>query len=380
MLYGRNLLGRPAYQTLNRIELDKNRVLHNIRVIKRQHQGFGVMPVVKANAYGHGLLEVVSILNDADCGFLVVDSYYEAAQIRRLSKHPILVLGYIRPENAGLLDTKRCSFVIQDIAGLQAFGRLRKPVRVHMELNTGMNRLGLSRAEIEPYLQTLKKFPKLELEGVMTHLADADNETNDDFTQEQVKLFDQMVEEIRNAGFSPTYIHIAQTAGSTKVHSQYANAIRLGIGLYGINPLSPTDKHSKALTELLPVMELKSTIIKIIDLEPGDRVSYNGIFTAAHNMRIGVLPVGYYEGVPRELSNRGIFTSQDHDLPIVGRVCMNHTMVSLEHTDLQVGDEVTVISNDANRPNSVAGICKQYGLFSYVLLTSLANTTRRVIV
>lgn len=320
------------------------------------------------------------MLNDAYCPMLAVDGYFEAGKIRRITHHRILVLGYILPENVRLLDTKRCSFVVQDIAGLEAFARLNRRVRIHVEINTGMNRLGLQEDELEPYLEVLNLFPKLELEGIMTHLADADNELDDSFTARQVEQFDRQVEFILARGFTPQYIHIAQTAGSAKARSKHANSIRLGIGLYGINPLARHDAHFSDYTLLEPVLALKSTIIKVLNLEKGDRVSYNGTFTAPHAMRVGVLPVGYYEGVPRGLSNTGVATHGKDMLPIVGRVCMNHTMIDLGTTNLGQGDSVTLISVQPSDPNSVARLAAEHGLFPYNILTAVSSSVRREIV
>jgi alanine racemase len=270
--------------------------------------------------------------------------------------------------------------VVQDIAGLKALAELNKPVNIHMEVNTGMNRLGLNGPEINNYLDFLKKHPSLILEGVMTHLADADNEISDDYTNNQVELFDKTVGEVISAGFQPKYIHIAQTAGSAKAKSKFANSIRLGIGLYGINPLAEKDlKHSK-LKKLEPVLELKSTIIKCVYLKRGDRVSYNGIYTAPKAMRIGVLPIGYYEGIPRELSNKGIVNYGNKSLKIVGRVCMNHTMIDITGTDIKVNDVITIINSDQSMPNSVLKLCDSYGLFSYTLVTGLSSSVRRIVV
>jgi alanine racemase len=289
-------------------------------------------------------------------------------------------MGYSLPENAHLLDTKRCDFVVQDIAGLHAFGLLGKPVRVHVELDTGFNRLGLNEQELAPYLAVLKQYPKLVLDGVMSHLADADNELDDDYTVRQVRAFDAQVEQVMASGFSPKYIHLAQTAGSVKAQSVYANAIRLGIGTYGVTPLMPKDAKAPQLAGLQPVLTLTSTIIKVVDLKKGDAVSYNGTFVAPRAMKIGVLPLGYYEGIPRAVSNVGCVTYGRRVLPIVGRVCMNHTMIDLKDTKLQVGDKVTVISNDLSQPNSVAQLQAVHGLFPYTTLTGLSSSVRRNIV
>jgi alanine racemase len=368
------------YRTLNRIELSEEALLYNIDLIAKQHPGQMVIPVLKGNAYGHGLVEMARMLNYAQCPFVAVDGYFEAAKIRDISSSYILVMGYILPENLHLVDTKRCSFVVQDIAGLTAFSKLGRPIRIHMELNTGFNRLGLQPEEIPSYLATLKKYPNLKLEGVMTHLVDADNDLSDRFTVRQQKMFDAEVKEIFDAGFKPTMIHIAQTAGSPKIKSKYANTIRLGIGTYGINPLGPKDPKARKLSALKPVLELKSTIIKVIDLETGDFVGYNATFKAAGPMRIGVLPLGYYEGLPRELSNLGCVTRGRKVLPIVGRVCMNHTMIDLSGSKLKVGDEVTVISRSPEHQNSITRLRTEHGLFPYTVLTGLSSSVRRVIV
>jgi len=283
------------------------------------------------------------------------------------------------PENVPVLDTRRCSFVVQDLDVLAAFGTLHRPVKIHLEINTGMNRLGIAPGEVAVYLAALQKYPLLELEGVMTHLADADNELDDTYTHQQVRVFDDCVRDIQQAGFNPAYVHIAQTAGSTKAHSDYANALRLGIGLYGINPLHSSDARHDALEGLKPVLALTSTIVKVIDLKKGDKVSYNGTFTALRAMRIGVLPLGYYEGVPREFGNRGFVMHGDTALPIIGRVCMNHTMIDLGVTGTRVGDKVSVFADDANRPNAIIRVCNQYGLFPYEVLTRLSGSVRRAV-
>ena len=370
---------KKAYRTLNHITLKRASVLHNVSLVQGQHPQQAIIPVLKANAYGHGLKEIATILNDADCPFLAVDGYFEAGRIRFVTRHRLLVLGYILPENVPLLDTKRCSFVVQDVAAIQAFGVLGRHVRLHLEVNTGMNRLGIRRDEVSLFLEAIRRYPFLELEGVMTHLANADNPTDETSMQEQVRIFDACLEQIYAAGFQPKYIHIAQTAGSVKVKSRYANAVRFGIGLYGINPLPPDDPHYATLQELRPVLSLTSTIVKVIDLKKGDPVSYGGTFIAPKAMRIGVLPLGYYEGIPRSLSNKGSVTHGDVTLPIVGRVCMNHTMIDLRDAALAVGDAVTVFSDEPTMPNAVSRICSEHGLFPYVLLAKLSSSIRRSI-
>lgn len=370
---------RNTYKTLNIIEINKSNLINNYLLFQNLNPDKKIIPVLKSNAYGHGLRQVTTILNEIDCSFIAVDGYFEAHKIKYLTKHKILVMGYVLQDNAKLLDNKTCSYVIQDIESLISLANMKKKFNIHMEINSGMNRLGIKPSEIDSYLKVLSQYESLTLEGIMTHLYDADN-SNDTITKQQTEIFDSCVKHILKKGFNPKYIHIAQSAGSVKCKSIYANCIRVGIGLYGINPLSPVDKKYYLLNSLKPVLELKSTIIKIHNLKPKQKVSYNGIYQTKINQRIGVLPIGYYEWVPRELSNVGIFSNKKRLLPIRGRVCMNHTMIDLSNTKLKKGDSLTLISVDKNMPNSIENISKQYGMFSYSLLTSINETIRRVIV
>src|ERR1035437_4972920 len=197
------------YETLNVIEVSKDNILHNLSLLEHQHPDFDFVAVIKANAYGHGIRQVAKILNESKCTFLAVDGYFEAARIKEITNHKILVMGYILPANARLLDFKKCSFVVQDIDGLRAFAKMKHPVNIHIELNTGMNRLGLQPEELDEYLNVIKQSPNLTVEGIMTHLADADN-ADEGYTEMQTRLFDKLVEQILNYGVKPKYIQIAQ--------------------------------------------------------------------------------------------------------------------------------------------------------------------------
>ena len=368
------------FVTLNRIEINANRLISNYNIFKNINSNIQIIPVLKSNAYGHGLVQIAEILNNTDCELIAVDGYFEAAKIKDITNHKILVLGYIKPENYKILDIKKCSFVIQEANEIHELAKLNKKVNIHIELNTGMNRLGLNSSELNIYLKTLKKYPKIKLEGIMSHLSDSDNLKDKTFTDMQIKLFDELVEKILKHGFKPKYIHLSQTAGSVYVKSKYANASRIGIGLYGISPIDISNNISHIFNKLMPILELKSTIIKTINLKKGDKVSYNGTFVAKQPMKIGVLPIGYYEGIPRELSNCGRVTTKKYKLIIIGRICMNHLLIDLANTNLKVGDEITIISDNKYFPNSVNMICKKHNLFSYQLIAKLSENIRRIII
>ncbi|MBW3538547.1 alanine racemase [Candidatus Parcubacteria bacterium] len=368
-----------GFQTLNRLEVSRQAILNNFDLIQSLNPGQAVIPVLKSNAYGHGLAQVAEILRARRFPYLAVDGYFEALRVRQLSRQPVLVMGYINPANYRYMRCGEFTFVVHDVESIRALGETGQAVRIHLEVNTGMNRYGASPPDLPGLLSLIKAFPRLKLEGVMSHLADADNADNS-YTDEQLARFKAAVQHIAAAGFRPSLIHLAQTAGSTKVKPGWCNAVRLGIGLYGVNPLDRLDRHHSDLERLQPALALISTITKVTQLQKGDKVSYNGIFTAAGPTSIGALPLGYYEGVKRALSNRGCVKFKDECLPIIGRVCMNHTMIDLLGSGAKLGDEVTLISRNPIDRNSVESICRQHDLFSYELLTGLSPDVRRVIV
>lgn len=368
---------RP-YDVYNRIEVSRAALLGNLEFFRTQ-TGLQIIPVLKGNAYGHGIEQVASALKGQKLQYIAVDGYFEALKIRSVSRQNILVMGMIKPGNFPKLRLRGLTFVVQDKATIEALGKLQKRIKIHLELNTGMNRYGVTPDELDGYLKLIGHYPKLGLEGVMTHLADADG-TDERTIDDAVKLFDTSVKCIMAAGFRPSLFHVGQSAGSLRVRSRYANSARVGLGLYGVNPFSATHPLYDRCKELRPALTLMSTISKVQKLKPGDKVSYNYTFTAHKDMRIGILPLGYHEGVDRQLSNAGVVRIGKGFRPIVGRVCMNHTMVDISGADIDVGDEVVVYSNKARDANSIVSIAREHKLFPYTLLTDLSPDVRRYLI
>jgi len=366
------------YVTHNRIEVSQSALLHNASLFE-QLSGKPAIPVLKGNAYGHGVTLVAKALRGHAFPYIAVDGYFEALRIREVSRQPILIMGAILPENYAHLHYDNFAFVVHDEASIRALGNTGKHVKVHLEANTGMNRYGAQPDNIAALTRLILGYKNLVLEGVMSHLADSDGD-DPATVQAAVEQYDTSVEAVRAAGAQPTLFHIAQSAGSLRAQSRYANAFRLGVGLYGINPFPHEHKLHSQLKDLRPAMRLISTVTKVISLKKGDKVSYNYTFTAPKDMTIGVLPLGYYEGVHRALSNAGTVTINGKPAPIVGRICMNHTMISLDGLTVRVGDEVVVYSNNSADPNAIDTVAGEHGLFNYNLLTALSHDVRRTLV
>ena len=376
----KKLLGKfeKSFATHNRIEVSRGALLHNAELFERL-SGKQVIPVLKGNAYGHGIRQVAEALKGKKLAYIAVDGYFEALRVREVSKQPVLVMSAIKPENFKRLRYDNFAFVVQDAETVQALGATGKKVKVHIECNTGMNRYGASADGAVALARLIQKYKNLTLEGVMSHLADSDGDDPATINQ-AVADFDACVEQIRAAGANPTILHIAQTAGSVNSTSKHANAIRLGIGLYGINPFPRRHQKNAVLKNLKPAMRLVSTITKVTQLKKGDKVSYNYTFTASKAMTIGVLPLGYYEGLSRALSNAGVVKIGNKFTPIVGRVCMNHTIITLEGINAKVGDEVVVYSDSSKDSNAIDSIAAEHQLFNYALVTGLSSDVRRILV
>jgi alanine racemase len=374
------LIGKleKKYVTHNRIEVSRSALLSNLDLFA-DLSGLLAIPVLKGNAYGHSVALVAKALKGQDLPYIAVDGYFEALRIREVSSQPVLVMGAILPENYKRMKYDRFAFVVHDAISIHALGKTGKRIKVHLEANTGMNRYGARPDELVRLTKLILTYKNLTLEGVMSHLADSDGD-DPATVNVAVEQFDDCIDVIRKAGAKPTLFHVAQSAGSLKANSKYANAFRLGVGLYGVNPFPRNHKLHKKLQSLQPTLKLVSTITKIISLQEGDKVSYNYTFTAPKDMSIGVLPLGYYEGVNRALSNVGEVKVGKQFTPIVGRVCMNHTMINLDGLSAKVGNEVIVYSDDPIDGNSIDAIAYKHALFNYNLLTALSHDVRRILV
>jgi alanine racemase len=375
------MVSTATHKTQNWIEISQSNVTNNLEVFLGLSKF--VFPVIKSNAYSHGIKEIVTILDKTDCTMLVVDSFFEAIEAMEFSQKPILILGYTYFESITDLYYEQLSYAVDSVDALLTLEKLSKPIKVHIEINTGMNRCGFDIAQIEDILVALRLCQNIVVEGIFSHLADSDWSDNG-FTEIQTRRFDQVMEKFLENNIKPKYVHLGQSAGSTKVVSKYANGIRPGIGIYGFNPLSPSDANFAKLKSLELVLSLKSTIVKIIPIKAGKPVGYNCTFVASRDTRIGLIPFGYYEGLPRSLSNQGyisvLVNGQKQFLPIVGRVCMNFTMINLFDFEVKLGETIEIISDQNDDPNSVTNIAKIANTIPWEVLTNLkANIARRVV-
>jgi alanine racemase len=228
----------------------------------------------------------------------------------------------------------------------------------------------------------IKNAKNLLLEGICTHLADADNPKSDTFTSQQIKKFKKVLKMAEERGLSLKWKHISATAGAGKVFTKDFNMIRLGLGLYGESSLDTGDPKYKKykFNKLKPVLTFQSTLIDIKNLKKGECVSYGCTFTASKNMKIGIIPAGYYEGIDRELSNKGYVYYKNTPCRILGHVCMNLTVIDLSLVgNPQKWHEINVIGDDRKKKNCARWMADTCKTIPYVIWTHIAPTIRRII-
>ncbi len=371
---------RFPYEPLITIELSKSRLLHNLDEFRKLAPGRSIAPVLKSNAYGHGLFEIANILKDqAGIPFFVVDSYFEAVALRAHGiKTPLLIIGYTRPEMIVHSRLKKVSFTITNKETLQNILNTKNAIAVHLKIDTGMRRQGIPPEEIDEVIRLIKTHTHIHLEGICSHLSDADN-ANQFFSRNQILKWNKIVEKFKTQFSHIQHVHLSATDGHVFNNEIIATSSRLGLGLYGI-----TDNKTllQSLT-LKPVLEMKTSITGVKKVHKGETVGYGNSYTAATDVTVATIPVGYYEGLDRHLSNKGcvLVGEQRISCPIVGRVSMNITTIDVSKVDVRIGTEVVVISHDLLDPNSIPAIAKISGdSIPYEMAVKIPPHLKRVVV
>lgn len=370
---------RPTFAEIDLAALRENYATIRASVPSRA----AVLAVVKADAYGHGFLEICRELERQGVDAFGVAFLAEAIQLRKSGiDKPILLLGGIYPGQE-----KKCVgfnisttvFSLEQAKALDlAAGRLYRKALMHLKVDTGMGRLGIPYDQIPAILDALKLLPNIYLEGVVSHFASADelDESGQYFTRLQVERFEWVVQQIRRAKFAPRYLHIANSAGALLKDYPFCNLVRPGIALYGA---LPSDDFQGRLS-LHPVMRLKSKIAMLKWVEPGTPISYGRRFTASSRSLIASVPVGYADGYPRALTNKGEALVRGERVPVVGTVCMDWIMLDVTGLDgVRVGDEVLLMGDD-QQGNSIRAeeLAKWAGTIPYEILCGISKRVPRV--
>ncbi|MEY4704865.1 MAG: Alanine racemase [Nitrospirota bacterium] len=365
----------PTYATVNLAAL-----AHNLSCIKRYlPPACEIMAIVKANAYGHGAVRIAHALIRQGIGRFAVASLDEGIELRQAGLAvPIVVLGALFEEQLADLVAHRLTPVVSDEHILpslvKAVHSQPAPYPIHLKVETGMGRLGLSPEELLSLLDNPALRNPLQIEGVMTHLADADG-ADSAFTEEQLGAFRAILEQIRQRGLTLPLVHAANSAAIVRFADAHFSLVRPGIMLYGYHTLPA----SVPAPNLMPVLTLRTTIVQLRTIPQGKTVSYNGTFVAKRPTRIAVLPIGYADGYSRQLSNRGFVLIRGRRAPIIGLVCMDMTMVDVtDLAPLQIGETVTLIGQQGGESIWAGEVAGWIGTIPYEVLCGIGSRVPRL--
>lgn len=365
-------------------EIDLDAVLYNMEQMKNNiSSNTKIMGVIKADGYGHGAIMIGKELERLDYVFgYGVATAEEALSLRNADlKKPILVLGYTFPHCYKDLISNEIRFTVfksemlEGIANCAA--KLGKKAKIHIKVDTGMNRIGINPddAGLE-FIKEALSFDNIEIEGVFTHFARAD-ETDKTSVNGQIDQISQFLNRIeKELGLNVPVKHCSNSAGIIELREANMDVVRAGISLYG---LWPSNEVRRDIISLKPVLSLKSRIVYIKQVEKGTPISYGGTYVTKENTRIATIPIGYADGYPRGLSNKGYVLIHGKKAPILGRVCMDQFMVDVNNIPEAIeGDEVTLIGVDGKEQLTMEELGDISGRFNYELACGLSKRVPRV--
>lgn len=366
--------GRPTVA-----EVDLGALAFNYRQIKKRiPRGTEILAVVKADAYGHGALPVSLKLESLGVSYLGVAIAEEGIALRKGGvKTPILILGGIFQEEEEEILRKNLTPVIFDMDSLVRLSKMaakkRKKVNIHLKVDTGLGRLGIPFEQFPAFIAKVKGIPNVEVEGLLSHFSMTDRE--EDYSLMQWRRFQQALDMMQKEGFRVRYVHMANSANLI-LYPQFAGTmVRPGLMLYGAYPSTQMEKF----IPLKPVLTLKTRIHFIKTVPEGSRISYGGTYVAPRKSRIATLPVGYADGFHTRLSNQGEVLIRGRRAPVVGRVCMDLTMVDV--TDIpgaSKGDEALLIGRQGKEEITADELAKKIGSISYEVLCLIGKRVPRV--
>ncbi|MBL7085191.1 MAG: alanine racemase [Candidatus Omnitrophica bacterium] len=364
-------------------EIDLGAIKHNLGQIKkvigaRKRTAPKIMAVVKANAYGHGLIQVSRALQDLGIHYLGVASLDEAIALRREKiKLPVLVLGSILPEE---IDTALGCDVTLTICNKEVAQQLNskakaanKSVPVHIEVDTGMGRIGVWHEQAFNFVKILKRMKNIHLEGIYTHFASASRDNF--FTKYQLESFEALLKKLARENIQFTYRHAANSIALVDLKKSHFNLVRPGIIIYGMYPKRGFAK----ILKLKPVLSLKTKIVYLKDVPRGRSISYGRTYITEKATRIATLPIGYADGYGRILSNRACVLVKGQRAPVVGKVTMDQTMIDVGHIKrVKIGDRVVLIGRQRQACMRTEEIARVSKTIPYEIVCSITNRVPRV--
>ncbi|HXV77366.1 MAG TPA: alanine racemase [Candidatus Polarisedimenticolaceae bacterium] len=375
---------------LNWVEVDGDAVLSNLREFQRRlGDGVRLGAVVKSNAYGHGMLEVAALAREAGVRWLCVNNVDEAVELRSGGHHgPILVLGYVPYDRLSDVVEHGLRPVVanaETLARLETLASPESPLPVHLKLETGTHRQGISESDVVRIAGTIADSRVLQLEGISTHFANIEDSTDHSFAEAQIAAFERVGATLARAGIDVPIRHAACSAATLLFTRTHLDLVRVGISVYGLWPSKETyvslRERGKPALALRPALTWKTRVGQVKLVEEGSYIGYGCTYRVTRRSTIAVLPVGYHEGYDRGLSGVGYVLVHGRRAPIRGRVCMNMCMVDV--TDIPgvaLEDEVVLLGRQGEETIRAEQLADWCGTIAYEVVARINPSLARVVV
>jgi len=365
---------------LTRAEIDLTSLRYNYDGIRKKiGDSVAMMGIVKANAYGHGLVDIAHALSNYGIDYLGVGFLEEGITLRKEGiTIPILVLGgvlgsQIREFIQNNLEITVSSLELAERIEAEAQSQNKTRARVHLKIDTGMERIGVHSENALPFIERVCSMPHIDVVGIYSHLATADDRDKA-FTYYQIDRFESVLKKVKSLGIDIPHVHIANSGAVLDLPQTYYTMVRPGIMLYGIYPSRETTES----IPLRPVLSLKSKIVFIKEVAQGSSVSYGRKYFTSHRTRVATIPVGYGDGYCRRLSNNAEVLIHGKRFPVIGVVCMDQIMVDIGYEgNVHVGDDVILIGRENGEEISVWELTDKIGTVPYEFLTGIAARVPR---
>ncbi|PIS42100.1 MAG: alanine racemase [Candidatus Kerfeldbacteria bacterium CG08_land_8_20_14_0_20_40_16] len=369
------------------VEIEKDAIKHNLAVFQKVvGPHVKLMPIVKSNAYGHGMVGIAEIASDFGVDYLGVVNLAEALELRK--NHiltPILVLSYFDLGSIEEALENNIELTVYDRETVRKISeeakKLNKRARLHVKIDTGTARLGILAKEAAEFIDDIKDIKGIELVGIFTHFADSEN-ADWTYTNQQILEFKNLLFHLQKRNITIPLMHAACSAAALVSADTHFNLVRVGISLYGLWPSEETKQKVSSKyswLELKPALTWKTKIVQIKELEKRSPVGYGCSYKTSKKTRLAIIPVGYHEGYSRLLSNKGEALINGKIVPVIGRVCMNLTMIDVTKVrDIKVGEEVILIGKKNGQEITAEEIAKKTNTINYEVITRINPLIPRV--
>ncbi len=363
-------------------EINLDNLAHNIREVRRVTKDSAlVTAVVKADAYGHGAVTASKVFLENGADRLAVATLSEAIELRQ--NHidaPILVLGYTpiyQVEDVIKYNIIQTIYNYEQAKAISDYSKANNAIcKVHIKIDTGMVRIGFyDKEEAVEEISRINKLPNIELEGIFTHFAVADEEDKEK-TMKQLEKFNWITNKLENKGIHISIKHVSNSAAIIDLPEYSLNMVRAGIMLYGLYPSPDVNKER---VHLKPAMTLKAKVSNVKEVEPGVGISYGHIFVTERKTRVGTLPLGYADGYTRMLTGKAEASLKGNRVPIIGKICMDQCMIDVtEIEDVKIGDEVILFGDGQNNTPHIDEIAKKLDTINYEIVCMMSRRVPRV--